>query len=60
MIKGYNITSNESHKKIKIVGAFCLSGLPNELDVIEEMINALDLNKKSKSNVEQIILPIGQ
>jgi hypothetical protein len=49
MIKGYHINSSESHKKIKIVAAFCLSGLPNELDVIDEMIKELDLNKKSKS-----------
>ena len=49
MIKGYHISSNESHKKIKIVAAFCLSGLPNELDVIDEMVKGLDLNKKSKS-----------
>ena len=49
MIKGYHINSSESQKKIKIVAAFCLSGLPKELDVIDEMIKGLDLNKKSKS-----------
>lgn len=49
MIKGYHISSNESHKKIKIVAAFCLSGLPKELDVIEDMLKKLDLNTKSKS-----------
>ena len=49
MIRGYHINSSESHKKIKIVAAFCLSGLPKELDVIEDMLKGLDLNEKSKS-----------
>jgi len=50
LIKQYHIDSCNSHKIIKIVAAFCLSGLLKELDVIEEMIKGLDLDKKSKSN----------
>ena len=49
LIKQYHIKSSNSHKIIKIVAAFCLSGLPKELDVIEGMLKDLDLDENSET-----------